>query len=295
MRDYLIEFWKEFEYTEADSAYLLAAYDRVMSNEETKAAWTGIQDRYEKDLQSPWIELIEATNPIADQLEMHRYTLHLLLAQCLSRRLRAEYEKQGLEQEMYYNAMLDLRYKLEECKLVRGIVGSFVASWFGRFFNVTRFAIGRLQFELIPFGGEYEKDGLLLHPESVVINVHIPRTGTPLDEECCDQAFSKACAFYRQRGEIGDACVFRCNSWLLYPENQSILSPKSNVYKFMKRFDVFESKTDPDGKDLWRLFDTDEKNPDRVPTDSFMRRAYVQHLKNGGRTGSGKGVFLFQK
>ncbi|MBQ9132666.1 MAG: acyltransferase, partial [Clostridia bacterium] len=81
-------------------------------------------------------------------------------------------------------------------------------------------------------------------------------------------------------------------SWLLYPQNRQILSPKSNVYRFMERFDVFESKISPEGKDLWRLFDTDEKHPDRLPTDTSMRRAYVEHLKRGGLMGQGKGIYL---
>ena len=293
MKEYLVGFWKEFEYSDDDAAYLLDVYDQIMSNQETEKAWNTLLNCYGQDIRYPWKELMEGADPIADALNIHQYTVHLLLAQCLSHRLRAEYEKQGLGLEMYHNAMLDIRYKLEECKLVRGIVGTFVFSWFGRFFDVTRFAIGRLQFELIPFGKSYEKNGLVLTPENVVINVHIPRTCTPLDEKSCDEAFKRAKEFYQVRGEIGNPCVFYCSSWLLYPENRSILSPKSNVYKFMERFDVFDHKITPDGNDLWRLFDTDEKNPDRLPTDTFMRRAYVQHLKNGGRTGTGRGVYLY--
>lgn len=293
MREYLMNFWKEFEYPDEDAEYLLRIYDQIMSNQETEKDWNALLDCYGQNIQYPWQALIDGADPIADAVKVHRYTVHLLLAQCLSRRLRAEYERQGLSQEMYRNAMLDIRYKLEECKLVRGIVGTFVFDWFHRFFDVTRFAIGRLQFELIPFGKSYEKDGLILTPESVVINVHIPRTCTPLNEKSCDEAFNGAKNFYRMRGEIGDRCVFYCSSWLLYPENRSILSPKSNVYKFMERFDVFDYKITPNGNDLWRLFDTDEKNPDRLPADTFMRCAYIQHLKNGGRTGSGRGVYLY--
>ena len=294
MREYLIGFWKDFEYTCEDAAYLLEVYDRITANRETARAWETILERYEADIKSPWKELIEATDPIADALAVYRYTIHLLLVQCLSRRLHAEYTTQGLGEELYHNAMLDLRYKLEECKLVRGIIGTFVAGWFDRFFNVTRFAFGRLQFELIAFGRNYEKNGCILTPESTVINVHIPRTGTPMDEASCNEAFQRACQFYRSRGEIGEPCVFYCSSWLLYPEQKHFLSQKSNVYKFMNRFDVIESRITPDNNNLWRLFDTDEKNPDRLPGDSFLRRAYIEHLKKGGRTGSGRGLFIWK-
>ena len=294
MREYLVDFWKEFEYPAEDAAYLLTVYDQVQANEETAKAWDEIVECYDKDIRTPWESLLERTAPIAEALHIHLYTIHLLLAQALSRRLRQEYAAQGVEDEIFCNSMLDLRYKLEECKLVKGIIGSFVGSWFSRFFYLTRFAIGRLQFEIISFGDHYQKGDLCLTPESPVINVHIPRTGTPLDVESCDRAFAQAAAFFRRRGEIGDPCVFYCSSWLLSPENRTILSPKSNVYRFMERFDVFRTVPVWDGRNLWRLFDTDEKNPDRLPADTSMRRAYIQYLKSGGLLGSGKGVYLFK-
>ena len=295
MREYLIDFWKEFDYLAEDVAYLLAAYDKIVTNEETSLIWSRMMKCYSEDIEHPFNDLLLEADNVADRLEMHRYTAHLLLVQCMSRHLRSVYEEQGLSMELYRGAMLDLRYKLEECKLVRGIVGTFVGQWFDRFFNATRFAIGRLQFELISFGKEYQRNGLILKPESTVINVHIPRTGTPMDVASCDDSFRRAKDFYRARGEIGELCVFYCSSWLLYPQNRRILSPKSNVYKFMERFDVFDFKLSPEGKDLWRLFDTDEKHPARLPADTFLRRAYIDHLKRGGLLGQGRGVYLFTK
>jgi len=45
-----------------------------------------------------------------------------------------------------------------------------------------------------------------------------------------------------------------------------------------------------EGQDLWRLFDTHEMNPDRLPSNGSLRRAYIEHLKRGGRVGWGFGV-----
>jgi hypothetical protein len=90
-----------------------------------------------------------------------------------------------------------------------------------------------------------------------VINIHIPRTGTPMDVQSCDESFARAKAFFAE--ETGEVCAFVCSSWLLYPEHEQMLSHESNVYKFMKRFDVFRSGTSKGRGDLWRLFDTDEK------------------------------------
>ena len=71
-----------------------------------------------------------------------------------------------------------------------------------------------------------------------------------------------------------------------------MLPHTSNVYRFMKRFDIIRSGINRSKGDLWRLFDTDEKDPDKLPADTSLRRAYVDRLKNGGNVGWGFGVFL---
>ena len=58
--------------------------------------------------------------------------------------------------------------------------------------------------------------------------------------------------------------------------------------------DIVESGVNRRGGDLWRLFDTDEKDPEKLPADSSMRRAYVSHLKNGGNVGWGFGVLIYE-
>ena len=208
----------------------------------------------------------------------------------MTRRLRALYAERGLSSEIYRNSVLDLRYKLEECKTVKGIVGSFVAYWFPGFFDLSRFALGRLQFEMIDFGMDYERNGHVLTPKSRVINVHIPRTGTPMDKESCDDSYRQAKEFFKK--ETGEECVFHCHSWLLYPENRTILPPHTNIYRFLSEYEILASHTDRDGRELWRLFDTDERNPDRLPTNTSARRLYAEHLKKGGKVDVGKGIFF---
>jgi hypothetical protein len=200
------------------------------------------------------------------------------------------YLESGIDLQIYKDTVLDLKWKIEECKIVKGICGSFVAAWFPGFFNMTRFALGRLQFELIPIGFDYEKNGIKLKKDkSIVINVHIPRTGTPLDKMSCDRAYAQAREFFKDKIEKNTA--FICDSWLLYPENKHIIPPHTNTYRFLSEYDVVEWKTNT-GEDLWRLFDTDEKNPSRLPTNGSLRACYVDHLKKGGRVGTGVGIKL---
>lgn len=290
MREYLLNFFERFEYDAEDAAYLLGVYDRVMDNETSADLWGRALALYEDNLACDYKEILHLADEAARLLHLHEYTTELLIFICMSRRLKAEYEARGIDDGIFDNSMLDLKYKLEECKAVKGIVGSFVASWFVGFFNLTRVALGRLQFEMVNFNHSYEKDGVLLTPESRVINVHIPRTMTPLTPVSCDEAFGRAKAFFAK--ETGEVCAFVCSSWLLYPEHERMLSHESNVYKFMKRFDMIRSGTSKDRGDLWRLFDTDEKRWDRLPADTSLRRAYVEQLKKGGQVGWGHGVFI---
>ena len=290
MKNYLYDFLKKCEYSESDIAFLTDTYERIASHAEASALWEQAIGLYRENIRCDFKQILSLANRAAELLSIHKYTAELLIFLCLTQRLREEYETRGVDVKIFHNTVLDLKYKNEECKLVKGVVGSFVAEWFFKFFDMTRFALGRLQFQIIDLAHTYERDGVMLTPETKVIDVHIPRSLQPLDEKSCDKAFAQAKAFFAD--EIGDVCAFVCHSWLLFPEHETILSHGSNVYRFMKRFDIIKSGYSHSKGDLWRLFDTDEKDPEKLPADTSMRRAYVNHLKNGGKVGWGFGVFL---
>ena len=289
MREYLIGFFKDFEYEEKDAQQLLATYDAIAANGESATLLQNILSAYSANISLDYkAEVLNHAKKLAEITALHPFTVSLLVFICTTKHLKSVYVKNGIDLQIYRDSVLDLKWKLEECKIVRGICGSFVAVWFPGFFNMTRFALGRLQFELLTIGFDYEKNGVKLKKdESVVINVHIPRTGTPLDKESCDKAYAQAREFFKDKA--GENAAFICNSWLLYPENKNILSPRTNTYRFMSEYDIVKWSTNT-GEDLWRLFDTDEKNPFRLPTDSSFRACYAEHLKNGGRVGTGIGI-----
>ena len=290
MREYLVSFFKEFDYESKDAEFLLFSYDRIVSRDDTRAVWNEALNIYDKNINCDFDMIIALAQDVAQRLDMHRYTAELLVFICLSWRLRENYIERGIDLSIFHGSMLDLKYKLQECKVVKGIVGSFVAWWFNRFYNLERFALGRLQFEVDRFGQHYEREGHILTPDSKAINVHIPRTLTHLTPESCDEAFRMAKEFFKD--QVDPDTPFICHSWMLYPGNKQILPESTNVYKFMSRFDVFHWADDPSLEDLWRIFDTDEKDPDRLPADTSMRRSYINHLKNGGVLGWGHGVFF---
>lgn len=287
MRQYLEKFLVDFEYPREDAETLLSAYDKIIGDEETAKLLDEILSTYEKDEMCDFSKLLQKSQKIASTSRIHPYTADLLVTCCLTKHAKELYEKRGLSDKLFHDTMLDFRYKLEECKKVKGICGTFVAWWFDLFFQLRRFCFGRLQFEVVKFEHNYEKDGVVFTPESLVLNTHIPRTGTPMDMESCRKAYERAKEFFKE--QLGEHPAAVCESWLLFPEHSHFLPEKSNILKFMAEYDVIDWGYNL-GDDLWRFFDTEEKNPDRLPADSSLRRAYIKHLKEGKRTGWGFGI-----
>ncbi len=293
LKVYIENFFDFYNYNKEDTEVLINTYEKIANNSETFILLNQIMDLYDESIYCDYNKIIAIADEIAAKLYLHEFTVEFLSFVCLSKRAEKVYVAKGIAPEIFYGNMFDLKYKLDECKLVYNIVGSFVVDWFVGFFNVTRFTFGRLQFEIENFNGNYKNDGRVLTPESKVINIHIPRSLKPLDEKSCDEAFLMAKEFFKDEFE-GDI-PFYCHSWLLYPENKNILSEKSNTYRFMSRFEIINEYTDKNFNSLWRIFDTMEKYPDKLPEKTLIQKAYKTHLKNGGKMGSGEGLFFVSK
>ena len=291
MREYLQSFLSECEYPAEAITELMSSYGKVISH--SKSDFEALISEYENSYNIDYESAMEKMREISKASGIHEYTGDLILFLAYTRGLKGYYKKQGIADEIYRNTVLDLRYKLDECILVKGVCGSFVAKWFVGFFKLERFALGRLQFEIIDFGAEYERDGLLLKPNSKVLNVHIPRTGTRLDRESVLSSYRLARDFYAPA--LGDRPVFVCSSWLLFPRHKELLKPGSNLLSFMDDYDIFASGEYSNYAEIWRLFDTDfDGDVKHLPADSSLRRAYVELISRGEKTGWGRGVFEYK-
>ncbi|MBQ7353777.1 MAG: DUF5596 domain-containing protein [Clostridia bacterium] len=297
MRNYLVSFFNDFKYEEEDAECLLNAYDTIVLNSEANRLLDECIELYKENINLNYYDdiIVNRAQKIAKIVNIHTYTVELLVFICLSKHLKSLYEKKGISQDVFYESMCDLRYKLDECKTVKGIIGSFVAWWFPGFFNMTRFGLGRLQFELTDFANdEYEKDGKKLKRGDRVIGVHIPRSLKPIDKESCDNAYKMAADFFKN-DITNNPIAFVCHSWLLYSKTLEVFPQKTNTYRFAHEYDILWDTHDKEGEynDAWRLFDMDYTgNIEDYPENTSMRRAYKDYLRNGGRTGEGYGVFF---
>ena len=295
MREYVVNFLDKFDYPAEAKTELIEAYDTLVANEECKAELDRLVEAYKENINLDYGMIFRSTPEMEKKSGVHHYKSELLVFILFSEHLKKLYTINNIDESIWFNSMCDLKYKLFECKAVKNMWGSFVAWWFPGFFNLTRFALGRLQFETCNYDQEdYTKDGKTVKKGMKVIGVHIPRTLTPLDKPSYDAAFDMAREFFKNKLE-GAPMAFTCCSWLLYPDNLDILPEKSNVRKFMLEFDIINKFDDKPGEyaDMWRLFDMDYTgNFDDYPEDSSLRRAFKAHLKNGGKTGEGYGIFF---
>jgi hypothetical protein len=277
---------------EAQSVFL-AALDRIGADK-VATAWLGsLMAHYDKSEQCNYKQMLAEAVALGEAVGIHEYTISMLLFLCLGAKLKERYAERGYDEEVYYASMADLRYKLEECRLVKGEVGSFVASWFPGFFNLTRFARGRLQFELIKTAKDWTVDGKLLPAGSRVINMHIPRTGTRLDHALVEDSYRRAAAWFAE--ELEGNIVFTCSSWMLYPWHLEVLSPTSNMVTFYHDFEVVEWGTYDNYDSIWRFFDCPwTGNVDDLPGDSSLRRAYIDLIRRGEPSGWGRGFFAWK-
>lgn len=271
-------------------------HTRLHENESAGKAFDAVCTLYDFGVRR---EVLAVLDRIAEQIGVTNYAIELFFFMYLADALRTRYEAADLDEQIYWDSMTDLRAKLLECQDVYGIWGSFVASWFFGFFEMTRFALGRLQFEIETFsnnGAPYTAGGYTLPEGNKVVNMHIPSLG-PLKPELVLDAFKRAYnfkLFADVRIPGTNVMPFVCHSWLLYPPHYDFLPKHSNILKFMDCFDIIDYDESDIFGNKWRVFGKDkDTEPALLPTDTSLRRAYAERLRAGEKTGNGFGVILF--
>lgn len=239
-------------------------------------------------------EMLEDTKTLALKNNICEFSAYMLLLLCMTPKLHKRYIQKGINDKIFYETMADLRYKLEECILVRGKIGTFVPQWYKGFFEMRIFALGRLQFEINHTWFECTVDGIDIPKGTKVLSVHIPRTNTRLEHSLVIDSYRQAAQFFKE--EFDESIIFICNSWLLYPWNRTILKDGSNLAQFYDDFTIVSSGEYQNYSEVWRLFDClYDGDPNNLPNDSSLRRAYIERIKSGLPIGHGTGVILYDK
>ncbi len=233
---------------------------------------------------------------LADLIGEHKYTVNFILLINCTKPLLAKYRKEKIDEEIYWRSVLDLKSKMIECKENYDVWGTFVEGWFKGFYEMNRFALGRLQFENSDFWCDmYIKNGVELYDSDFVVGMHIPSNQGPLTYEARLDAYRRAHAFFKNKFKDPRYGVFCCNSWLLYPDNLNILPEKSNISDFLLDFEPLEIKWTYDFGDQWRVFGVknNRKPLDELPQNTSMQRAYVDWFKKGKKSGHAYGIVVY--
>lgn len=295
MKAYLENIMADLDFPAEARAEMLLAYSKISVSHYAAPEFFKLVDAYKNDPEFNFGEAIKAAGQASERAGVIHFTGYLLFALLISKALRERYAECGIDDAIFVRSMLDLKYKLYECYEAYGIWGSFVAWWFAGFFKMKIFALGRLQFELRTLGTTYEKDGLSLTPDSLVLSVHIPSSGEPFTPDKVWESYKMAAEFFRDKFPDSPV-VFYCNTWLFFKKHWDILSPNSNIYRFMSDYDIFEYGTFDDYTQAWRLFGKYYTgNPDDMPADSSLRRSYIDIMRRGEPTGWGTGILIYPK
>ena len=274
---------------------ILCALDRLAENAECFAEFCQLIETY-RQTESDWhfTPVIDANKALCARAGVQENVGMLLMFLCMADAMRAHYRARGIDEEIFWNSLADLRHKLIEARLIYGVNGNYHPAWQSGFFKLRLFALGRLQFEISTMSRACECDGNSFPEGAKAISVHIPRTGTRLLHEEVLASYRRAKEFFKEEF-AGGPTLFTCASWLLDPWNMTVLSPTSNLRAFCNDYQLVSSGHYPDYSQLWRLFDCEYTgDPDALPQDSSLRRAYVARIKRGEPTGYARGVFVMK-
>lgn len=290
MLAFYMDLLNHYELPKDDLDYLVETGSKILTEYETKMIKI-IDTYYDTDFDT------EAVKPLlkdlAESSKVSIFTLNFVFLAVSGKRMKASYKKRGLSEKLFWETIIDLKYKLYESKEVKGVLGIFPIEWYPIFYKLNIFKLGRLEFEKWIFDKKsYSKNGIRVNKGDHVFSVHIPSSG-PLTKEMCYESYRLAYEFF-QLDKSGKPLVCICDSWLLYEDNKNIFSPKSNLVRFMEDWDIVSNEVDEKFSDAWRIFGVDyDGNPNHLPQGTSLQKSVVKWLKKDGKLGEGYGILIF--
>ena len=286
--DEILNICKRINFPESAVTALEEGYAKIMQNPPSK--WQTTVEEW-LNPEADWQRCLKDLSVMSGEVGLSANMTRMLFFLYCAVPLRAEYEKRGLPETLYWETLQDLRYKLMECHNVKDEWGTFVPDWYRRFYVCERFALGRLQYEQIPFPFEGYKN--LLKKGDMVLSCHIPSSGA-LRENDVLESLKKAYEFYQ--AECMDGLLpITCHSWLLYQPLEEVFADSPNVQKFRNMFDVIQNDADKTNEDFWRVFyqEFSEETLKNAPTETKLQKRLKNYLLEGNTLGCGWGVLLF--
>ena len=269
---------------------------RIDSEDDFKQKFYAIRKKHMFPIANRFSCAGEKLKELAQEKTIHEYTLNLVFLIVCSDLLLKRFIKRGYSEELFWETMHDLRYKLSECADNSGVTGINSINWYEGFYNFKKFFLGRFQYAQSKFACDYTTKGNIQIKENTpCLALHIPSSGVSLSDEIRFESYKKAYEFYKNSDMIVDGnLIITCTSWILFPKHTEFLPEKSKILSFMNDFDIYSSSENVKFIDAWRIFGKcSELAYEQLPENTSLQRVYKSWLLSGNPTGRGTGVIVF--
>lgn len=279
-----------FEYGDTATAAILKNFDKLTGHSQLSDKLCAHYESYSNGTLDMGV-LNSDVEYSAEVSGMSVYECRLVLYTSLLSLSRAYYDNAGLSKTVWYDSILDFKWKMEECLDIHGVYGIFT-TWMDKWFFAKRAAFGRLEFDLNVAKADYVSGDVSVKAGDPVVAVHIPsRSRYEFTRESCKESYRMAYEYFKSI--IGTPMIFGCCSWMVWEENQRLLPESSRVRAFAADYDIVASY---DGSDhLWRIYGrADCSDIASLPERTGLQRIYKSYLLEHGKIGSSQGYFCYE-
>lgn len=200
----------------------------------------------------------------------------------------------GVPDDLAAATLADLGRHLVIDRAMRGHACLDSQNWLQRHWRGKLFEVGRLQYEPVHHGAGHHTSATFAAADQTTLrdhvgvgtpalNLHIPVNG-PLTVVACDESLVRARSVLRNMFPDVEYDIAVCTSWLLDEQLTEYLPPDSNIVRFQQRFTNVTGAED--ATDEMHRFIFQRPAPfdlDRLPQRTTLERAFVEHLRRGGR------------
>ncbi len=234
----------------------------------------------------------ERLEALAQQLDVPIAQLRLLTVILATERAVPIYRDKGVDDALLWDTFSDIREKAASFRDAYGYYGQRVLNWFCVFLRAEMVRFGCFMYVDGGYSSKtpYTYEDISLQNGDRVRHLHIGG-GQPFHKEARLDSLRQAHAHFCPNGE---RLICTCSTWLLYPVYRKILSPTSNIVSFMDDFDIVQVNDQDFFHDCHRIFGKPyEGDPNALPENTSLQRAFKQHLIQGGKIGTAFGVLIF--
>lgn len=292
---YFIDFMERNDFTEESKICFSEINKKLDSETHLGEKYDAILNEYMYPVANDEIRpSLNALAKLAEENGINVYSINCVFLIHCAEILKERYEEAGIAENIYWDTMADIKYKLTECINCEEVPGIFVPDWYNGFHDMTRFAYGRFQYEMREFDEEFTTScGVKIKKGDKYVNFHIPSSGVSLTDEVRLDSYKKAYEAFKH--EFADEIViFGCSSWLLYQKHRDFLPSHLNILRFMDDFEIISEHESEDFSNGWRVFGKYSDLPaEQLPRNNSLQNAYADWLLAGNGAGGAFGIIVF--